>query len=94
MFVERYDPTIEDSYRKTITINNASRSSESVQLEILDTAGTEHLAAMRDLYVRTGHAFLLVYSVTSSASLQEAIDIYDQIRRAKDAVRVTIYLLL
>ena len=87
--MERYDPTIEDSYRKTITINNAARS-EAIQLEILDTAGTEQLAAMRDLYVRTGHAFLLVYSVTSAASLQEAIDIYDQIRRAKDAIRVAI----
>ncbi|NXG73734.1 RAP2B protein, partial [Baryphthengus martii] len=37
-FIEKYDPTIEDFYRKEIEVD----SSPSV-LEILDTAGTEHL---------------------------------------------------
>ena len=35
-FVEEYDPTIEDSYRKQVVIDN-----ESCLLEILDTAGQE-----------------------------------------------------
>ncbi|XP_038835905.1 ras-related protein Rap-2a-like isoform X4 [Salvelinus namaycush] len=37
-FIEKYDPTIEDFYRKEIEVD----SSPSV-LEILDTAGTEHV---------------------------------------------------
>jgi len=35
-FVDAYDPTIEDSYRKQITIDN-----ESQLLSILDTAGQD-----------------------------------------------------
>ena len=40
-FVEEYDPTIEDSYRKQVVIDD-----ESCLLEILDTAGPENF---RDL---------------------------------------------
>lgn len=35
VFIEKYDPTIEDSYRKKVEIDN-----EQCILEILDTAGT------------------------------------------------------
>ncbi|NWR96892.1 RAP2C protein, partial [Motacilla alba] len=48
-FIEKYDPTIEDFYRKEIEVD----SSPSV-LEILDTAGTEQFASMRDLYIKNG----------------------------------------
>ena len=42
-FVDEYDPTIEDSYRKQVTIDE-----EVCLLDILDTAGQEEYSAMRD----------------------------------------------
>eukprot|EP01099_Mayorella_cantabrigiensis_P006020 TRINITY_DN4948_c0_g1_i1.p1 TRINITY_DN4948_c0_g1~~TRINITY_DN4948_c0_g1_i1.p1 ORF type:complete len:144 (-),score=19.61 TRINITY_DN4948_c0_g1_i1:188-619(-) len=56
-FVEEYDPTTADSYRKIIEVDG-----EKCQLDILDTAGQEEY--MRDNYYRLGEGFLCVYSIT------------------------------
>lgn len=39
IFVEKYDPTIEDSYRKQVEVDG-----QQCMLEILDTAGTVSIA--------------------------------------------------
>lgn len=80
VFVEHYDPTIEDSYRKQAYIDG-----EYVLLEILDTTNDYNYSAMRDLYMRNADGFILLYSITDSRSLQELEDIKDQILRVKDA---------
>jgi len=51
-FVDDYDPTIEDSYRKQCVIDD-----EVALLDILDTAGQEEYHAMREQYMRTGEGF-------------------------------------
>eukprot|EP01121_Diplochlamys_sp_Union-15-3_P007231 TRINITY_DN1822_c0_g1_i3.p1 TRINITY_DN1822_c0_g1~~TRINITY_DN1822_c0_g1_i3.p1 ORF type:complete len:193 (+),score=42.77 TRINITY_DN1822_c0_g1_i3:40-618(+) len=86
-FVDEYDPTIEDSYRKQVTIDD-----ETVLLDILDTAGQEEYSAMRDQYMRTGQGFLLTYAITSRPSFDELQQFKEQILRVKDANKVPIVL--
>ncbi|KAG0198074.1 Ras GTPase [Mortierella sp. GBA30] len=78
-FVDEYDPTIEDSYRKQCVIDD-----EVALLDVLDTAGQEEYSAMREQYMRTGEGFLLVYSITSRNSFEEISTFYQQILRVKD----------
>ncbi|KAG2208727.1 ras-like protein 1 [Mucor mucedo] len=78
-FVDEYDPTIEDSYRKQCVID-----SETALLDVLDTAGQEEYSAMREQYMRNGEGFLLVYSITSRLSFEEITTFYQQICRVKD----------
>jgi len=78
-FVDEYDPTIEDSYRKQCVIDE-----EVALLDVLDTAGQEEYSAMREQYMRTGEGFLLVYSITSRQSFEEIMTFQQQILRVKD----------
>ncbi|XP_076161943.1 RAS oncogene family member Rap1 [Ptiloglossa arizonensis] len=79
IFVEKYDPTIEDSYRKQVEVD-----AQQCMLEILDTAGTEQFTAMRDLYMKNGQGFLLVYSITAQSTFNDLQDLREQILRVKD----------
>jgi len=78
-FVQDYDPTIEDSYRKQCVIDE-----KVAHLDILDTAGQEEFSAMREQYMRTGEGFLLVFSVTDRSSFDEIPNFCKQILRVKD----------
>jgi len=79
IFVEKYDPTIEDSYRKQVEIDGTQ-----CMLEILDTAGTEQFTAMRDLYMKNGQGFVLVYSIIAQSTFNDLGDLREQILRVKD----------
>merc|ERR1712100_296179 len=78
-FVEDYDPTLEDSYRKQLTVDN-----EDYLLDIFDTAGQEDFSAVRDQYMRTGDGFLCVYSVTLRTSFEEVSNFHEHILQVKD----------
>ncbi|KAL6071499.1 Ras-like protein rasG [Balamuthia mandrillaris] len=86
-FIDEYDPTIEDSYRKQVTIDD-----ETCLLDILDTAGQEEYSAMRDQYMRTGQGFLCVYAITSRSSFDEITSFREQILRVKDEDQVPMVL--
>ncbi|VDN04281.1 unnamed protein product [Thelazia callipaeda] len=83
IFVEKYDPTIEDSYRKQVEVDG-----QQCMLEILDTAGTEQFTAMRDLYMKNGQGFILVYSITAQTTFSDLTDLREQILRVKDTEEV------
>ncbi|KAL3072156.1 hypothetical protein niasHT_034750 [Heterodera trifolii] len=78
-FVSDYDPTIADSYTKCCFVDDAL-----YKVEILDTAGQEEFAAMRDQHLRTGDGFLLVFSVTNAQSLDYVLRLRKVIERLKD----------
>ncbi|KCV68917.1 Ras-like protein, variant [Fonticula alba] len=78
-FVDEYDPTIEDSYRKQCVIDD-----EVALLDVLDTAGQEEYSAMREQYMRTGEGFLCVYAITTQSSFDEVNIFHQQILRVKD----------
>lgn len=47
---------------------------EEVQIDILDTAGQEDYAAIRDNYFRSGEGFLCVFSITEDDSFQSTME--------------------
>ncbi|KAG2184105.1 hypothetical protein INT44_009120 [Umbelopsis vinacea] len=84
---ETYDPTIEDSYRKQVVIDE-----QPCVLEVLDTAGQEEYTALRDQWIRDGEGFLLVYSISSRSTFERVERFRDQIFRVKDVDNVPLML--
>uniref|UniRef100_A0A6B2LGA1 small monomeric GTPase n=1 Tax=Arcella intermedia TaxID=1963864 RepID=A0A6B2LGA1_9EUKA len=78
-FIDEYDPTIEDSYRKQLMIDG-----ETCLLDILDTAQCEEYSAMRDQYTLSGQGFILVFSLTNRKSFDAIKGLRDNIIRIKD----------
>ncbi len=87
VFVKKYDPTIEDSYKLPIEVDG-----QQYILEILDTAGTESFSAMRDLYIKNGHVFILVYSIVSKSTFDEILRFHEEIVRVKNTDKIPIIL--
>lgn len=84
-FVEEYEPTKADSYRKDLSVDG-----ENIHLDIMDTAGQEEYANVRDNYLRSGDGFLCVFSITERDSFRSTNQIREQILRVKsDQVKNT-----
>lgn len=83
----RYDPTIEDSYSVTRTIDGVTYS-----LSLTDTAGQEEYRGLWSASNLGADAFLLVYDITQPNSLQaleyfnEMIEIERETRLEQDRV--------
>lgn len=77
-FVETYDPTIEDAYRKQLVVDN-----RMCFVEVIDTAGQEEYATLRDQWVREGQGFILVYSIASRSTFERLETFRQSMRRVK-----------
>ncbi|TDL25477.1 hypothetical protein BD410DRAFT_784465 [Rickenella mellea] len=78
VFLEGYDPTIEEAYRRIVEIDG-----QMSQLEILDTAGAEQFTAINEFYIKSGMGFILVFSLTQESTLREVDNLRQQIYRIK-----------
>ncbi|TGO67650.1 hypothetical protein BELL_0878g00020 [Botrytis elliptica] len=104
IWIESYDPTIEDSYRKVIEVDIRYRGYGTIHRHevhtkqfyfhsslplILSRAHHSHILP-RELYMKTGQGFLLVFSITSQSSLNELSELRETIIRIKDDENVPI----
>ncbi|TRY71379.1 hypothetical protein DNTS_033208 [Danionella cerebrum] len=80
-FRESYIPTVEDTYRQVISCDKSICT-----LQITDTTGSHQFPAMQRLSITKGHAFILVYSISSKQSLEELRSIFEQICQIKSDV--------
>jgi small GTP-binding protein len=69
----RYDPTIEDSYSVTRTIDGTTYS-----LALTDTAGQEEYRGLWSSSNLTSDAFLLVYDITQQGTL-DSLEYFNQL---------------
>jgi len=79
VFVEKYEPTIEEAFTKIISLDD-----DDYALELIDTAGTELLSSLSNLYMMNGQGFILCYSIVEEASLGKLLAIRDQLEQSRD----------
>eukprot|EP00483_Globobulimina_turgida_P001116 UN01118 len=78
-FVENYDPTIEDAYRKQVDVDG-----NQLLIDILDTAGQEDFECLRTQWMKDKDGFVLVFSIVRQASLRKLKDYYEGIAEVYD----------
>eukprot|EP01084_Bolivina_argentea_P017728 33075_1 len=78
-YVDFFDASLEDSYFKSVDIDG-----RGCHLNILDTCGHEEFSSFESQWFREGQAFLVVYSITSRTTFDEAIRMRERILRTKE----------
>ena len=83
-FVCDSDPTIEDTYKRSLVIDN-----ENVQLDILDTA-IDDFAPIRTPWIRRTKGFIIVYAIDNRASFEEVEVFHRDVLRRKSATNIPV----
>ena len=78
-FPEAHDPTIEDNYKAMVEINN-----ESIEIQIVDTAGEEDYQNMLDQWIDVADGFLLVFAINDKDTFNVLDEKYKRISKHKD----------
>lgn len=84
-FTETYKETVEELHRYRMKFN-----AMAVEIDILDTAGTNEFLAMRKLAVARGDAFILVYAVDNLESFEVVKSLRDEIKENNHREHYTI----
>lgn len=76
-FIQTWEATIEDAYRKIIRVDN-----DVTLVEVLDTAGQEDFSSLRSQWMTDKDAFIFVYSLIDKESVEILygyIDLLEQV---------------
>eukprot|EP01028_Stygiella_incarcerata_P007948 TRINITY_DN331_c2_g4_i1.p1 TRINITY_DN331_c2_g4~~TRINITY_DN331_c2_g4_i1.p1 ORF type:complete len:945 (+),score=307.05 TRINITY_DN331_c2_g4_i1:57-2891(+) len=63
----------------------AKDDGQTCLIDLLDTAGQEEYSAIRDVYYSSSDGFFIMFDITSYSSFEEAIQIFEQIQRARES---------
>eukprot|EP00764_Aduncisulcus_paluster_P011229 gnl/Carplike_NY0171/419_a576_4518.p1 GENE.gnl/Carplike_NY0171/419_a576_4518~~gnl/Carplike_NY0171/419_a576_4518.p1 ORF type:complete len:200 (+),score=62.58 gnl/Carplike_NY0171/419_a576_4518:41-601(+) len=86
-YKKKYDPTVEDFYKKNVEVGGIAGVAE-----ILDTAGQDEFSALRDSYLKEGRGFIIVYAINSAPSFDACQDLYNVVCKVKQTKTVPIIL--
>ena len=86
-FPENYEPTIEDYYRKQVSLDG-----EQIMFDIIDTAGQEGNLTNLNALIKQANGYLLVYDITRRDSFNEAREFRDRILNVKNCSVVPLVL--
>ncbi|KAE9420563.1 hypothetical protein Angca_003912 [Angiostrongylus cantonensis] len=78
-FPTDYRPTVDEFNWVEYDIGDGSL----LMLQIIDSSGSHDFLAMRHFYIRTGDAFMVVFSIDDVASLEEAKRIIEEIEEER-----------
>ncbi|KAF7275736.1 hypothetical protein GWI33_011320 [Rhynchophorus ferrugineus] len=86
-FVDSYDPTIENTFTKTVRVN-----SQDYEIKLMDTAGLDEYSLFPSQYSIDVHGYVLVYSITSQKSFGVVKALYDKLLDITGKVQVPVVL--
>ncbi|XP_041371713.1 GTP-binding protein Rheb-like [Gigantopelta aegis] len=86
-FVDSYDPTIENTFVKKITLNG-----QEYLLNLVDTAGQDEYSVIPSSYFVNVDGYVLVYSTNSRKSFEVVKFLYEKISDMKGTSQVPVVL--
>ena len=86
-FPENYEPTIEDYYRKQVTLDG-----QQIMFDLIDTAGQEGNLTNLNALIKQANGYLLVYDITRKDSFLEAKEFRNRILNVKNCSVVPLVL--
>ncbi|XP_071450946.1 GTP-binding protein Rheb homolog [Hetaerina americana] len=86
-FVDSYDPTIENTFTKTVRFRG-----DEYEVRLVDTAGQDEYSIFPAQYSMDIHGYVLVYSITSAKSFEVVQVIRDKLLDMTGKVHVPVVL--
>ncbi|XP_036886910.1 GTPase RhebL1 isoform X1 [Sturnira hondurensis] len=86
-FLEGYDPTVENTYSKIVTLGK-----DEFHLHLVDTAGQDEYSILPYSFIIGVHGYVLVYSVTSLHSFQVIESLYQKLHEGHGKTRLPVVL--